>query len=105
VRDLDVAPTKLLEIMSESPGGTNALKNRAPKIAAALEGRMPDVGFDIDGMRKDLRTMVELARALDVELPAAAKVLEIYDVASKEGLRCPRWVLVNRVVSGQSKED
>jgi 3-hydroxyisobutyrate dehydrogenase len=85
VRDLDVAPAKLLEIMSESPGGTNALKNRAPKIAAALEGCMPDVGFDIDGMRKDLRTMVELAQALDVELPAVTKVLDIYDAAAKEG--------------------
>ena len=85
VRDIGVAPAKLLEIMSESSGGTNALKNRAPKLVTALEGGAPDVGFDIDGMRKDLRTMAELARTLGVELPAAASALQSYDAAAQEG--------------------
>ncbi|HWG79330.1 MAG TPA: NAD(P)-dependent oxidoreductase [Stellaceae bacterium] len=85
VRDLGVAPAKLLEIMSESSGGTNALKNRAPKLVTALQGGAPDVGFDIDGMRKDLRTMAEAAGALGVELPAAATALASYDAAAKDG--------------------
>jgi 3-hydroxyisobutyrate dehydrogenase len=85
VRGLGVAPAKLLEIMSESSGGTNALKNRAPKLVTALEGGTPDVGFDIDGMRKDLRTMAEAAGALGVELPAAATALASYDAAAKDG--------------------
>ncbi|HJT09007.1 MAG TPA: NAD(P)-dependent oxidoreductase [Stellaceae bacterium] len=85
VRDIGVAPAKLLEIMSESSGGTNALKNRAAKLVTALEGGAPDVGFDIDGMRKDLRTMAELARTLGVELPAAASALQSYDAAAQEG--------------------
>lgn len=85
VRDIGVAPAKLLEIMSESSGGTNALKNRAAKLVTALQGGAPDVGFDIDGMRKDLRTMAEAAQALGVELPAAAIALESYDAAAEEG--------------------
>lgn len=85
VRDIGVAPAKLLEIMSESSGGTNALKNRAAKLVTALQGGAPDVGFDIDGMRKDLRTMAEAAQALGVELPAAAIALKSYDAAAEEG--------------------
>jgi 3-hydroxyisobutyrate dehydrogenase len=85
VQGLGVAPAKLLEIMSESSGGTNALKNRAPKLATALEGGTPDVGFDIDGMRKDLRTMAELAQTLGVELPVTATALQSHDAAAKEG--------------------
>jgi 3-hydroxyisobutyrate dehydrogenase len=85
VQGLGVAPAKLLEIMSESSGGTNALKNRAAKLVTALQGGTPDVGFDIDGMRKDLRTMAELAQTLGIELPAAATALQSYDAAAQEG--------------------
>jgi 3-hydroxyisobutyrate dehydrogenase len=85
LRGLRVPPQKLLEIMSESSGGTNALKNRASKLAMALAGGTPDVGFDIDGMRKDLRTMATLADALGVELPVAATALRSYDAAAQEG--------------------
>jgi 3-hydroxyisobutyrate dehydrogenase len=85
VQGVGVAPAKLLEIMSESSGGTNALKNRAVKLVTALEGGTPDVGFDIDGMRKDLRTMAELAQTLGVELPAAASALKSYDAAAQDG--------------------
>ena len=85
MRDAGVAPAKLIEIMNESSGGTNALKNRAPKLVTALEGGTADVGFDIDGMRKDLRTIAELARALAVETPLAATALQSYDAAAREG--------------------
>jgi 3-hydroxyisobutyrate dehydrogenase len=86
VSDLAVPLPKLLEIIGDSPGGTGALKNRAPHIAAAFAGDVPAVGYDIDGMRKDLGTMLELARALDVELPVAGKALEIFDTAARDGL-------------------
>ncbi|HEX7966807.1 MAG TPA: NAD(P)-dependent oxidoreductase [Stellaceae bacterium] len=85
VKDAGIAPAKLLEIMGESSGGANALKTRATKIATALEGGTPDVGFDIDGMRKDLRTMAEAARTLGLDLPVAAKALESYDAAAAAG--------------------
>ena len=85
MRDGGVAPAKLIEIMSESSGGTNALKNRAPKLVAALEGGTADVGFDIDGMRKDLRTIAEYVRTLGIETPLAASALQSYDAAARDG--------------------
>jgi 3-hydroxyisobutyrate dehydrogenase len=85
MRDAGVAPSKLIEIMSESSGGTNALKNRGPKLVTALEGGTPDVGFDIDGMRKDLRTIAEYVRTLGIETPLAAAALQSYDAAAREG--------------------
>jgi 3-hydroxyisobutyrate dehydrogenase len=77
-----IAPAQALAIMQESSGGANALRNRAGKIATALAGGAPDVGFDIDGVRKDLRLMAEAAGG---ELPLAARTLAIYDAAAGDG--------------------
>jgi 3-hydroxyisobutyrate dehydrogenase len=74
-----------LAIFQESSGGTNALKSRAAKIVTALAGGEPDVGFDIDGARKDLRLMAEAAAQAGIELPLAAKALDRYDAAAAEG--------------------
>jgi 3-hydroxyisobutyrate dehydrogenase len=93
MRDAGVAPAKLLDIMAESSGGTNALKTRAPKIVTALEGGTPDVGFDVDGMRKDLRTMAEVAREMGVELPVTATT------GGRDGSSLVAW----RVARGKRK--
>jgi 3-hydroxyisobutyrate dehydrogenase len=85
IGDCGIAPVQALEIMGESSGGANALKSRAAKIASALGGGEADVGFDIDGIRKDLRTMAAAARAAGVELPLAATALKSYDAAAGEG--------------------
>jgi 3-hydroxyisobutyrate dehydrogenase len=85
MKDSGVPAAKLIEIMAESSGGNNALKSRPQKLVTALEGGVAEVGFDIDGMRKDLRTMAELAQTLGVELPVTAKTLESYDAAAAQG--------------------
>jgi 3-hydroxyisobutyrate dehydrogenase len=86
VRDAGIAPEKMLEILADSSGGTNVLKNRAPKLAAALkEGPRPEVGFDIDGMRKDLRTMLAVGGTMGLDLPVTAKALECYESAAEAG--------------------
>ncbi|HKX07918.1 MAG TPA: NAD(P)-dependent oxidoreductase [Stellaceae bacterium] len=86
VRDADIPPEKMLEILADSSGGTNALKNRASKLAAALKGGpKPEVGFDIDGMRKDLRTMLVVGSAMGLELPVTAKTLDCYESAAQAG--------------------
>jgi len=41
------------------------------------------ITVDIDAMRKDLRTMVEEASALGIELPVTSRALECYDQASE----------------------
>jgi 3-hydroxyisobutyrate dehydrogenase len=68
-------------------------------VAKALAGE--DTGpatFDLDSMRKDLRTMLDEAAGLGVELPTAARVLEAFDRAAHaghggiDGVRIPAWV-------------
>ena len=80
-----IDPTQALAIMQESSGGTNALKSRAAKIVTALGGGAPDVGFDIDGVRKDLRLMTEVAAEHGGALPVAAQTLAAYDAAARDG--------------------
>lgn len=76
----------LMELFSDTSGGPNVLKNRGPAIGKALAGQ--DAGppaFDIDSIRKDLRTMLAEAEARGADLPLARQTLAIYDDASQAG--------------------
>ena len=87
VRPLGLDAARLVDIFGDTSGAPTALKNRAPVLAAALQGT--DTGpitVDIDAMRKDLRTMVEEAAALGTTLPVTTRALECYDQASAAGL-------------------
>src|SRR5690242_4745463 len=87
VKPLGLDATRLVDIFGDTSGAPNALRNRAAALAAAIQGK--DTGpitVDIDAMRKDLRTMVEEAGALGIQLPVTARVLECYDQASEAGL-------------------
>jgi 3-hydroxyisobutyrate dehydrogenase len=84
---LGLDPARLVDIFADTSGGPNVLKGRGPMIAAALQGR--DTGpitFDVDSIRKDLRTMIEEAAARGTTLPVAARALECFDEAAKDGL-------------------
>lgn len=86
-KPLGLDPAKVIEILSESSGGPNVLKTRGPALIGALKGTAPSpVTFDIDSIRKDLRTTLEEGRALGLELPLSAKSLACYDDASRNGL-------------------
>lgn len=86
-KPLGIDPAKLIEIFTETSGGPNVLRTRGPALIGALNGTPPKpVTFDIDSIRKDLRTTLEEARALGRELPLAVKSLECYDQASRGGL-------------------
>ena len=86
VRDAGIPPEKMLEILADSSGATNVLKNRAPKLAAALKDRpKPEVGFDIDGRRKDLRAMLAVGSSMGLDLPVTAKTLDCYESAAQAG--------------------
>lgn len=86
-KPLGLDPAKLIEIFTETSGGPNVLKSRGPALVGALGGVAPEpVTFDIDSIRKDLRTMLEEGRALGRDLPISAKALECYDAASRKGL-------------------
>lgn len=85
-KPLGLDPAKVIEILSESSGGPNVLKTRGPALIGALNGTPPQpVTFDIDSIRKDLRTTLEEGRALGRELPLTEKSLACYDRASQGG--------------------
>ncbi len=86
-RSLDVDPARLIEIFADTSGGPNVLKVRGATIAASLRGEeAAAVTFNVDMARKDLRTMLDEAASLGVELPLVAKALERFDAAAHDGL-------------------
>lgn len=86
VRHLNLDQAWLVELMAETSGGPNVLKNRGGAVALALQSKDPgSATFDCDSIRKDLRTMVAEARSRGFDLPLAERTLGIYDQASGEG--------------------
>lgn len=87
VRHLGKDPAWLVQLFAETAGGANVLKVKAESVAATLSGH-DDVAptFEIDAMRKDLRTMLEEAAASGIPLPVAAQTLTALDEASAAGL-------------------
>ncbi|MDH3314623.1 MAG: NAD(P)-dependent oxidoreductase [Gammaproteobacteria bacterium] len=84
---LGLDPNRVVEIFADSSGGPNLLKGRGAVIAKVLKGE--DAGatmFDVDSMRKDLRSMIDEAKALGSGAPVSERALECFDEASKEGL-------------------
>lgn len=78
---------RLLDILSDTSGAPAILKLRAPAVVSALAGKdMGAAHFNIDSIRKDLRTMMEEAQALGYALPAASAALGSFDAAAAKGL-------------------
>jgi 3-hydroxyisobutyrate dehydrogenase len=87
VRPLDLDAARLVDIFGDTSGGPTALRNRAAALTAAIQGEdTGSITVDIDAMRKDLRTMVEEAKALGTQLPVTSRALECYEQASEAGL-------------------
>jgi len=100
MESVPIEPERLIDLLADSNIGANILKVRGASVAAALEGK--DTGaarasFDVDFMRKDLRDMLEEAKALGIALPAAASTLKCFDEASSaafgkiDGTQYPAW--------------
>jgi len=86
-RSLSIDAARLVDIFADTSGGPNMLKVRGPAIAAALQGQVTSpVTFDVNLIRKDLRTMLEEAAGLGVDLPLTARALDCYDAAARDGL-------------------
>ncbi|HYH42569.1 MAG TPA: NAD(P)-dependent oxidoreductase, partial [Burkholderiales bacterium] len=87
IEPLGLEPERVMDILSDTSGGPNVLKVRGPALAAALRGKeITPVTFDVDSIRKDLRTMIEEGRALGASLPVTERALQCFDEASKDGL-------------------
>lgn len=87
VRHLGRDPEWLVQLFTETAGGTNVLAARAKPIAAALAGDDGvEATFAIDAMRKDLSMILEEAATRGITLPVAAQTLTALDEASAAGL-------------------
>jgi 3-hydroxyisobutyrate dehydrogenase len=83
---LGLDPDQVLSIVTDSSGGANVLKRRAPAIAESMRGGDPQpVSVDVDTIRKDLRTMLAESDDFGFDLPLTRSTLGIYDEASGIG--------------------
>jgi 3-hydroxyisobutyrate dehydrogenase len=86
-RSLGIDGARLIDIISDTSGAPAVLKVRGAAMAAAVNGVEPaQTTFDIDSVRKDLRTMIEEAASFGARLPVTAQALECFDQAAEEGL-------------------
>lgn len=86
VQGLGLDPERVVSLFSDSSGGPNLLKAMGPGIAQALKGNLDiAVMFDVDSVRKDLRTMLEEARAQGKPMPVVAQALECFNQAAEAG--------------------
>ena len=87
VKDLGIEPNRLMDILADTSGAPNMLKNRAATIAGALGGKEPGaVTVNIDTMKKDLSEMVEEMRSLGWPSLVTQAALDGFTHASQAGL-------------------
>lgn len=85
-RHLGFDHARMMDLLADTSGGTNAIKNRGPSLAKMLGGDLSGaVTFNLDDARKDLRTMLAEAKSRGVELPLIERTLACFDEASKAG--------------------
>jgi len=86
VKHLNIEPARLMDLFADTSGAPKVLEHRAHDMVEALSGIVkPSKNFNIDNVRKDLRTIIEEARALGRDMPVVSKALEVYDQTSREG--------------------
>lgn len=85
-RHLGLDDVALMELFADTSGAPNVLKTRGPAIAQALSGKGSIApAFDVDSIRKDLRTMIAEAKLRGAALPLVERTLAIFDDAAREG--------------------
>ncbi len=95
IKSLNLDPARVMDILADTSGAPNMMKNRATTVAAALAGK--DAGavtVNIDTMRKDLSEMVEEARSLGWPAPVTQAALDSFTRASKAGLGAKDCVML-----------
>jgi 3-hydroxyisobutyrate dehydrogenase len=85
-RGVGLDGSRIVSIFADTSGGPNVLKARGEVVAKALDGAEMAGTFDIDGLRKDLGTMLAESKGLGVALPVAQAARDAYDAAAAAGL-------------------
>lgn len=87
VGHLNLPPERLMDILGDTSGAPNMLKNRGPSIAAALGGKEnPNPTVTVDTLKKDLAEMVAEAKTLGYEPLVTSGALKAFERASQAGL-------------------
>jgi len=82
-----LSPAAVMDILCDTPGTPAIMKMLQPAVVKALQGEnLGNANFNIDSIRKDLRTMVEEGTALGYPLPTVQSALSAFDRASADGL-------------------
>jgi len=95
-------PEKIMSIMADTSGTPTIMKLRSSAVVSALKGEAATPAhFNIDSIRKDLRTMIEEGKNLGFELPTTQASLGAFNQASEAGLgdmdgtQLPAWWIKN----------
>jgi 3-hydroxyisobutyrate dehydrogenase len=84
---LNLDPDRLIDILADTSGAPAILKVRGAALAAALAGQTgSEAHFNVDSIRKDMRTMRQEAQLLGRELPVTTAAMQCFDRASAGGL-------------------
>lgn len=86
IEPLKLDPARVMDILADTSGGPNMLKNRAPAIAKVLKGE--DIGpptMDVNLMCKDMRAMIAEAQSLGRQLPVTERAMEMFSDAASYG--------------------
>jgi 3-hydroxyisobutyrate dehydrogenase len=86
VHDLNVDPERLISLFTDISATTNALKARAPMVAALMKGvDAGGVTFTVESGAKDLRTMAAEGKNRGLELPLVERAAACFEEASSNG--------------------
>jgi 3-hydroxyisobutyrate dehydrogenase len=86
-KPLNLAPDRLIDILSDTAGTPTAMKGRGAVIAKVLSGQpLGTPAFGLSAAKKDLATAVQFAASLNAELPVAASALACFEEAEAAGL-------------------
>ncbi len=86
VRHLGHDPAWLVDLFADTSGAATALRvNPAAMVRCLVGDTSVAPGFDLDGVRKDQRTMLEEAAARGLDLPLVRRTLAVYDAIAAAG--------------------
>jgi 3-hydroxyisobutyrate dehydrogenase len=87
IQPLGLDPKRVVEILSETSGGPNLLKNRGAFIAQSLiDGKSDTVNVTLNTVIKDLNAMRTHAQTLDRKLPLTELAMANFEASAKSGL-------------------
>ena len=85
-RDIGLEPERLMDMIADSSGGPNMMKQRGPSVAKLMKGEETPVTFDIAGCMKDLQSMQAEAKARKLSLPLVQMTLACMEESASKGL-------------------